>query len=358
MNGIRKVLLALLCVGATCAVHAQPVPRHYICLRAEVPLVIDGKLDDASWHETPWTADFIDIQGTKQPTPRFQTRAKMRWDDTYFYIGAELEEPDLWATIQERDAVIFHDNDFEVFIDPNGDTHQYYELEVNAYGTVWDLMLVKPYRDGGPPVDSWDIQGLQVGVDYVGTLNKPGDVDTQWTVELAIPWDVLRRRHRQAQPPTSGEQWRVNFSRVQWQLEVVDGRYQKKKNTETGKPLPEDNWVWTPQDAINIHRPEYWGYVQFSTATHAEEAEAFAPDPNVSVKWALRQLYYRQHAYRRAHGHYASTMADLPGDTLVVDGLDFSPTLYVTPSLYEIVAPGFDGKTVHIRQDGLVWTRK
>jgi hypothetical protein len=74
---------------------------------------------------------------------------KMVWDDEYLYVAAEMEEPDIWATLTERDSVIFHDNDFEVFIDPDGDTHAYYELEVNALATAWDLMLLKPYRDGG-----------------------------------------------------------------------------------------------------------------------------------------------------------------------------------------------------------------
>ena len=86
-----------------------------------------------------------------------------------------MEEPDVWATLTARDSVIFHDNDFEVFIDPDGDTHEYYELEVNALGTEWDLMLVQPYRDGGPPIDAWDIAGLETGVDVRGTINRPGD---------------------------------------------------------------------------------------------------------------------------------------------------------------------------------------
>ena len=56
----------------------------------------------------------------------------MLWDDEYFYVAAELEEPDIWATLTERDAVIFYDNDFEIFIDPDGDSHEYYEFEMNA----------------------------------------------------------------------------------------------------------------------------------------------------------------------------------------------------------------------------------
>ena len=47
-------------------------------------------VDDAAWRDAPWTEDFVDIEGSKQPAPTFRTRAKMLWDDTYFYIGAEL----------------------------------------------------------------------------------------------------------------------------------------------------------------------------------------------------------------------------------------------------------------------------
>ena len=96
----------------------------------------------------------------------------MLWDDDNFYVAAELEEPDVWATLIERDSVIFRDNDFEVFIDPDGDTHAYYELEVNALGTLWDLLLIKPYRDGGPAIHGWDIAGLQSAVDVRGTRNR------------------------------------------------------------------------------------------------------------------------------------------------------------------------------------------
>ncbi len=97
---------------------------------------------------------------------------KMLWDDEFLYIAADLLEPDIWGTLTTRDAVIFQDNDFEVFIDPDGDTHDYFELEVNALKTAWDLLLPQPYRDGGSAIDGWDIAGLEVGVDIRGTLEQ------------------------------------------------------------------------------------------------------------------------------------------------------------------------------------------
>ncbi len=313
---------------------------------------MDGKLDDAAWRATPWSETFVDIEGERQPP--LPTRMKMLWDDRFFYVAAELEEPHLWATLTQRDAVIFQDNDFELFLDPDGDTHNYYELEVNALGTAWDLLLVQPYRDGGPAIHAWDIAGLQVGVDVQGTINRPDDRDRGWTVEIAMPWEILREAAPNRAMPRPGDQWRVNFSRVQWQLDIKDGKYTKRLDVKTGKPLPEDNWVWSPQGAINMHMPERWGFVQFSDATAGAPA-SFVESRNERVKWALRRLYYRQRQFRAKHGRYAGDLQPLDAASVRVEGLDFQPSMQATDSLYEIRANGFDGAVVRIRQDGKVW---
>ena len=335
-------------------------PRRYMAYRTAAPLTVDGKLSEAAWAAVIWTDAFVDIEGDDRPRPEFRTRAKMLWDDTYFYVAAEMVEPDLWGTLRTRDAVIFHDNDFEVFIDPDGDTHAYYELEVNALGTPWDLMLIKPYRDGGRAIDGWDIAGLKIGIDRRGTINRPGDRDEGWTVELAIPWKILREAAPERRAPKAGEHWRVNFSRVEWQVRVANGRYLKVTKPGTDTPLPERNWVWSPQGAINMHMPERWGYVHFSprNATSASDVSVFEDDPNERVKWALRRVYYRQRNARARTGAYAATLDELGVSDIRVDGLEFKPALYATPSFYEVVAPGFGKALVHIDQDGRVWTTK
>jgi hypothetical protein len=328
-------------------------PRHAICYRTSAPLTVDGKLDEPAWRAAPWSEPFIDIDGVARP--RFATRARMLWDDAFLYIAAELEEPDIWATLKARDSVIFQDNDFEVFIDPDGDTHGYYELEVNAFGTAWDLLLLQPYRDGGPAIHAWDIAGLQVGVDVAGTINRPGDRDERWTVELALPWNILNEAAPGRTAPRPGDQWRVNFSRVEWNTEVREGRYAKRLDGKTGKPLPEDNWVWSPQGAINMHMPERWGLVQFSGIVAGAGTTPFVENPNERVKWALRRLYYRERQFRSAHARYTANLTDLDAARIQVEGLDFKPSVQVTDSSFEIRAAGFDGAVVHIRQDGKVW---
>jgi hypothetical protein len=231
-------------------------PRHYRCTRASSPVRIDGLLDDAAWRKAAWTDDFVDIQGPGHAKPRFRTRVKMLWDDGYFYVGAELEEPHVWATLTEHDSVIFHDNDFELFLNPTGDSRNYFEFEINALNTGWDLFLPKPYREGGSADNSWEIPGLRTAVKVNGTLNNPRDRDRGWSVEIAFPWAAFGSRapvHR----PLAGDQWRVNFSRVEWRTSVEAGKYVKVPR------LPEDNWVWSPQGLINMHVPDRWGYVEF-----------------------------------------------------------------------------------------------
>jgi hypothetical protein len=235
----------------------QPTPKTYDCMRAPAPIVIDGSLQDAAWTAAPWTDYFVDIEGAGKPQPRFRTRAKMLWDDKYFYVAADMEEPHVWATLTRHDSVIFHDNDFEVFIDPNGDTLEYYEFEINALNTGWDLLLDKPYRFGGKARNDWEIPGLRTAVHIRGTLNDPGDRDGGWSVEIAFPWSVLGEFAHKPAPPKAGDEWRVNFSRVEWRHEIIGGKYRKVPKTK------EDNWVWSPQGVINMHVPEKWGTVRF-----------------------------------------------------------------------------------------------
>ena len=300
----------------------QPLsPRGYVCRHTDTPIAIDGTMDDAAWAGAEWTEDFVDIEGPAKPKPRFKTRAKMLWDDEFLYVAADLEETDVWGTRTEHDSVIFQDPDFEVFIDPDGDSHDYFEFEINALNTGWDLFLPKPYKDGGKADNTWEIPGLKTAVDGVrGTINDATDRDGGWTVELAFPWHALATKVNRATPPRDGAQWRMGFSRVEWQIERHAGKYLKVPNH------PENNWVWSPQGVIDMHRPERWGYVQF---TH-DAAVKFTPDPAAPVRDKLQEIYYAQRAFRKAHGGWAKTTEDLalPG----VGGI----TMRVTPGGWKV----------------------
>ncbi|HLJ58096.1 MAG TPA: carbohydrate-binding family 9-like protein, partial [Chthonomonadaceae bacterium] len=270
---------------------------HHLCYRASAPFPESGSLEERFWADAAWSEEFVDIEGDAKPAPRFRTRMKMLWDDACLYVGAEMEEPNVWATLTEHDSVIFHDNDFEVFIDPDGDNHDYYEIEINALNTTWDLQLVKPYRDGGPALNEWEIPGFRSAVHIDGTLNDPTDVDRGWSVAMAIPWEALGEFARCPAAPCGGDQWRINFSRVEWDVETAGGVTRKVPDR------PEHNWVWSPQGAIDMHRPERWGVVQFETG--APGGGVYRPDPAGPAREALMVCYHLQRNYRARHGAWA-----------------------------------------------------
>ena len=304
-------------------------PLCYTAQRATGDITIDGKLDEPSWQRANWTSSFVDIEGDKRPKPRLATRAKMIWDDHYFYVAAYIEEPHVWASIKDRDGVIYRDNDFEVFIDPDGDTHLYYEFEINAYGTEWDLLLPRPYRDGGLFINAWDIDALETGIKIWGTINDPSDFDEGWSLEIAFPWEVLQQGNSRRVKEIDGQIWRINFSRVQWELDVVDGIYQKVQ----GKS--EDNWVWSPQGLVNMHYPEKWGYVLFSKIQVGQPVPHFKKPETEKAKEILRSIYYREKEFFRANGYYTLNMDSLGIVVPVIPDFVWPPILGASDFSFE-----------------------
>ncbi|MBN1294425.1 MAG: carbohydrate-binding family 9-like protein [Candidatus Latescibacteria bacterium] len=335
------------------------VPKGYVCHRAEKPIVIDGKLDDESWEYAEWTDYFVDIEGDVKLPPRLRTQAKMLWDDTFFYVGADIQDPHVWATLTAHDAVIFYDNDFEIFIDPNSDNHEYYEIEINAFNTEWDLFLKKPYKDGGPATNDWEIPGLKTAVTVNGTINDPKDNDSGWQVEFAIPWKVLAEYAHKASPPKDGDIWRVNFSRVEYLPEIMlitNLRKDGESTVEKAKDARCENWVWSPQGVINMHCPEKWGYVQFSTAKPG--TVSFKPDPTEPARSILHEVYYSQRSFFQRYKRYAKTLDELRLYNLNHESLVSAPEITLTQDGYKVSVtvklPGGKNQTIHILQDSKI----
>jgi len=327
------------------------MPRYYVCYRVKEPLKIDGQLDEPVWKKAAWTDEFADIEGDKRPRPRFRTNAKMLWDDEYLYVGAYLEEPHVWGTLTKQNSVIFNDNDFEVFIDPNGDNHEYFEFEMNALNTVWNIFLRRPYRNGVKWFNR-DQEGQKTGVRVFGTLNDPSDEDEGWSLEIAFPWKAMAEYAHCATPPQDGDQWRLGFSRVEWEIMIEDGKYKK----EPGRP--EYNWIWSPQGLVDMHRPERWGYVQFSANSPGDLAD-FRPDPTIPARNLVMRIYYAQEIYRGKHGKFAGDLKDL--DVPKVDDrfLARPVALEATDNTFTVTAEirlrGGQTQKVHVVETSRIW---
>lgn len=93
---MKKLIYTLLLLLVTFPAMAQSLfeqyerfltePRTYVCYRPDGKLKIDGKLNESSWKKAASTAPFVDISGEGFPTPKYETTAKMLWDDEYLYM--------------------------------------------------------------------------------------------------------------------------------------------------------------------------------------------------------------------------------------------------------------------------------
>ena len=261
---------------------------QYTCYRTRDPLVVDGRLNEPAWRKAPKSPRFVDMV-TGDPA-LLDTRAAALWDDQNLYIGFWVEEPFVEARLTERDALIFMENDVEVFID-GGDC--YYEFEINALGTIYEVFFIwrDAYRRGGrfdvPEFDllthkalsfagnydrdgatfwwgthsrgarwaflDWDFPGLRSGVSVDGVINDRSTVDRGWTVELAFPWAGMQwLADGRALPPNNGDEWSMFFGRFQ-KLEVAGTR-----------PQPQPAWCWNKHGVLDTHLPECFTRVQFS----------------------------------------------------------------------------------------------
>lgn len=325
-------------------------PPSYRCQRAEKPAgPIDGDLSKAFWQQGEWIDSFHDIEGDSKPRPWKQTRVKLLWTDEALYVAARLEEDTIWATVRERDQIIYVDNDFEVFLAPQSSSHRYYELEINATNTVWDLFMGRPQRDRVRRIISWDIRGLETAVRIEGELNRPGADNRAWTVEMKLPWFSFRecgldQCYPEQLAPLPGEIWRMDFSRVEYDVEVRDGQYVKCTGPD-GRPLPEHNWLWAPTGVIDAHMPEMWGYLIFT-----ERGEDYPLPVEDAAKLVLRRLYYREHAWCCEHGAFTEDAEGLLGE----EARRWGVQARVTPSLFEGWLC-FQGETWRIDQDGYIW---
>jgi len=179
------------------------------------------------------------------------------------------------------------------------------------------------------------------------------DKDEGWNVEIAIPWKVLAEQANRPSPPLEGDQWRLGFSRVEWQIEIKDGKYVKVPKT------PENNWIWSAQGVIDMHRPEKWGYVQFTKK--APGTVKFVPDAAAPARDVLQEIYYAQRDYQKKNAKWAATLEEL-GVTAAAKGAVGVPTLRVTPEGYEAIVElqraGAEPQKWTIRQDSLVRAAK
>ncbi len=192
-----------------------------VCAPLAAPPVIDGILaGDKAWAHEPAVQRMLrnDLTGASAVPAGMW----VRYDAQNLYVTARCVETNSGGMVLsavQRDGDVWDDDGIEVFIDSTMSQRDYYQIIVNAAGTIYDGIGKDPAWNG----------------EFASAVGKE---EGAWTVELAIPWTTLGL----AGPPAKGSCIGFNVQR---------NRPQNKETTQ---------WAPTPGGS---HQPALFGRLRF-----------------------------------------------------------------------------------------------
>ena len=188
----QSVLLCILLCRAAgwLPAHADAPSPFAFAAYADVPVKVDGVLDEACWNAAPETGPLYRIYDNAAPAvPGTTFRAAFDHVAVYFAIHAEEPSPEQLTLTRLEHDVWPSGTSIEVFLDPACDRHTFYQFAANLAGSRYE---------GRMKDKTWDAAWRAAA--RVG--------QREWCMEISIPFDGLG-----VTPPESGASWGMNLCR-------------------------------------------------------------------------------------------------------------------------------------------------
>lgn len=180
-------------------VDPETAPRPTLrATRVAVPMVIDGRLDEAAWNEAEPIDEFVQAQPRPGYPATERTIVRVLYDAERLYIGAECLDSEVGRITVPALEQDFESQDSDIFgvtLDTFFDRRNAFMFLINPRGAVKDTQNAD---------DSRSENGAWEGVILLETrVHERG-----WTVELAIPFTTVR-----FDPGRDPQDWGINFLR-------------------------------------------------------------------------------------------------------------------------------------------------
>lgn len=183
-------------------------PPRVVAVPMPAPPVLDGRLDEPGWAAATPYPMVHSLDG--EPYLDRPSRVRLGWDAAALYVGAEIDDPDVWSEYGRHDDPLWNQEVFELFVLGDAERRGYLELQVSPRGTRFDARFER-YRKGD---EAWD-GGWQAAVELRGTLDDRRDRDQGWSAELRVPWDEICAHTEVTCPPAPGQTLRINAFRFE-----------------------------------------------------------------------------------------------------------------------------------------------
>lgn len=194
--------------GALPELHVPHVPAGSIH--------VDGTLDESAWEHAGQTGGFVGpINGRPTPQSQVNGSARFLWDDTNLYASFIIldREPTTPFTPADVDPHLWEKaSAVEVMLQPGdfGDNANYYEIQVDTVGSIWDTH----FDDYNRPQEHLPDGSTRFGhQEWEAHAQRAAVVDPAaglYTLELALPWSSFTPG-RAPSPPKPGDTWRMNL---------------------------------------------------------------------------------------------------------------------------------------------------
>jgi hypothetical protein len=217
----------------------------YVCNKIDEDFFLTGKLDNPAWRNAH-PIQLVDAI-TGRPD-RFSTEVKVLYSNNYLYVGFHCEDDYIWGNITAPDGAIYDEECVEVFLNPAGILHQYYEINLSPKKVIYDASVLNsrtPENEYNKflALPGWKLENLHTAVVIEGDhdIKRKG---RSWTAEYAIPFEEIFGAPNI--PPKAGDVWRVNFYRI-----------------DSPKKDQREHYSWSKTERAAFHLPWKFGYLKF-----------------------------------------------------------------------------------------------
>jgi hypothetical protein len=194
--------------------------------RTEVPIKVDGLLDDEAWSGAEFARNFQRVTPTDKGQARAQTEVKVTYDDDNLYIGVVCWDPTPGKRPVEslrRDFAFGKNDNFIAFIDTYNDLTNGFAFGVSAAGAQWE----GSQANGGLVNLDWDIKWHSAVKNY----------EDRWVAEFGIPFRSMRYRG-------GAIEWGINFSRLDLKTNEKSSWAPMPRNLQTANLGYAGTLVW------------------------------------------------------------------------------------------------------------------
>ena len=225
--------------------HSNLTLPEYVCKKVHREIKLTGKLEDPLWQE----AEAIQLNDAITGKPgRFSTEVRVLYDDKFLYVGFHCEDDYAWGTVTERDGPIWNEESVEVFVNPAGTAHQYYEINVSPKNVIFDSCILNRRTEENPNntfigLPEWNVVDLQTATNIDGEADQHGKAKS-WSAEFAIPHSELIGAPNV--PPKHGDIWRINVYRI-----------------DSPRKDQREHYAWIQTGRPAFHLPWRFAYLRF-----------------------------------------------------------------------------------------------